>query len=113
MRERRYTLSEIDQMRAAILQAEESDSYHPHQYDFESFPASSFYIPHFPTVDYEARRKRAEELLRTYMIGGVDPRELEAKAKEAGIACKKRIEDYERVKIDRRLTKEYGPCIHT
>lgn len=61
MAERRYTVAEIDRMRIAVEQL---------------FPMDIAY-------DRAVRAKQAEERLRTYMLNGTEPEELEQHAKEA------------------------------
>lgn len=59
MTQRAYTLDEIDRMRVAV---------------------AHFEFPTGRTV--EEFQRRIEDLLRTYMLGGVSVEELEARAKE-------------------------------
>jgi len=104
MTERKYSVSEIDRMRVALANIENSNSYWPSPYDGDSGA-----LCWFPGIDYAAQSARIEDQLRTYLIGGVSPEELGEKAEKAEAACKSRIEECERQRVELRLLKEYGP----
>jgi hypothetical protein len=65
MTERAYTLKEVDQMRRAVFASRDSWEVHSN--------------PEYQQ-QYERRRDReVEDQLRTYLLAGVDPQELEDK----------------------------------
>jgi hypothetical protein len=100
---RRYTLEEIDNMRAALYAIASANGYQLQYYNdsgFDSFLAFASYAPD---------RSRIEEELRTCMIGGVGLDELEIKREEAKAAKEARIAEFAQQETERRLRREYGP----
>lgn len=104
--QRRYSLDEIDRMRAAIIATEYSNSYHPHLYQYGVVIGHS-------SESWERQQseqaRRVEDRLRTCMVGGVGPDELEQKRDLANAACEQRIAEWKQNEVDHALRREYGP----
>jgi len=94
MAERSYTVSEIDKMRKALKQITPDYA----QYSWAGSTNGCYSdsaLRHNEAMRIMSRAYDAarEEELRTYMLGGVDPEELEAKAAEAIQSQARRISE--------------------
>lgn len=99
---RRYNLAELDRMRSAINL-------------IHSGGVERWYVVGSPQDDQRMTYdcKRVEEELRTSMIAGIDPAELEAKAEDIKLRRVEEQEESRRVFMknqqEHRLRTEYGP----
>ena len=91
MEERKYSLSEIDRMRLALMKIIN--------------PSGDFVVGYHDGCQAvtrqagffnESQRCQGEDMLRTYLLGGVSPEELEAEAVVSLAKCAERDAQYER-----------------
>ena len=102
---RRYSVHEIDEMRRHLYSIEYANQRWP-----VCEPGTVYWgsIPDYKAEE-DARSRRVEDQLRTYMMGGIDPEDLSDKAEKAMADSNAFHEKLRRDAEERLLKKEYGP----
>ena len=108
MKERRYSLSEIDKMRQNLFSIQYS-SRPIFIYDATLHSGYGLSYSHSGLDDFKDMETRVENQLRTYMIGGLDPNEIQKKRDDLDADYKRRYEEEKAKIVERLLCREYGP----